>query len=377
MELSKIKDIILKEGYYEFSPKHKAILRLDVYERELKKILEKEITSAHKESFPFGVFRGNLFHYGLGKGIEEDYELYLQHIRHQQIHNLQKGVLLLPQQIKVEFSNDEIENQYNRCWELSKTMVITSFHFSSYKLIINYLLSKNCDLYLLATGKVITENESPSNVYLSISNDMLGYNSTITYIDAEKPTSLINLVNKLKDNESHRPKILLVFPDGNIGGTQEIKNSKNKIQFLGKEVLINKGVMFFAELLNLPVFKVVADSNEHDIKLKILESYMDIKGKDLDILTNELFHSFEATLTQSNIFKWECIMYLYNWLAYKPVEHRSKTPITSDLFENNRFTKLHIKNTHYLFDSKYYLSYAFDSSYLAIKDFVLDKKIAL
>jgi hypothetical protein len=371
-----IKDIIkeIKQaGFYEIDGL-KLIYSNSIYTEEYKKIEKSSIPVEHKKSFPFAVFRGNLYNFNLNSSLNDDYELYCRYIYNKRLVNLQLNTLFLSKEIELQYSSNHVREQFEKeLTKINKVLIINSFHYSSYKSILPCFLINNCDVFLLATPKVILENEHKTNLFSTICNNLFSTDSSACFINAEDYLSLIKLYEILSKKEFRRKPVLLIFPDGNIGADRKNDTNKNlfKVNFHGTKIHIRQGIFSFAKTLLAPVFNVLTESHKDFISMKI-HNYYDFTNKNIhpDEFTSMLFQNFEKFLCRKNIPKWECMMYLHSWMDTKAFN--KDIFVTEKTFDKERYTSFKIDNQQYIFDSKYLLSLEVDSD--NIKKCVLKNK---
>jgi hypothetical protein len=362
MDTEKILEEIINNGFYE-KDGLKFIYSLPIYYSEYEKIIRTPISKEHITSFPFAVFRGNLYNFNLQSSLKNDYKLYCKYLYNRRIVNLQLNTILLAQSIKFEYSTDFIKNQFEKeILNLDKTMIINSFHYASSKLILPYFLINNCDVYIIATPKIIKDNEEKTEIFTSIWNTKFNTESKAYFVNAEDYLSLIKLYEALTKRHFDRKTILLIFPDGNIGADRKNENNKNlyKIEFHGAKIHIRQGIYSLAKILQAPVFSVIGESYKEYVKMNV-NSFLDFASEHIqpDDFTAMLFRNFEKFIDRENMSKWECMIYLHSWLDKNEIIEDEIVDKKS--FDKERYTYIKIDEKKYIFDSKYYLSMEVDN----------------
>jgi hypothetical protein len=371
MELQNILEEILSNGYYE-KDDLKLIYNLDVYYKEYEKIVKGSIPSEYKQSFQFAVFRGNLYNFNLYSSLDNDYKLYCDYVYNKRLVNLQLSTILLAKNLIVQYSTNLIKNQFDKeMQDYQNMLIINSFHYSASKLIMLYFLINNCDVYLIATPKVIKENEEKTNMFSALCHKLYATESLAYFMNAEDHLSLVKLYDIFSVKDNKRKKILLAFPDGNIGANRKNDENKNlfKVEFHNVKVHIRQGIFSFAKFFQSPIFNVIAESNKNSVTMKI-NDYYDFKTQNIDPdeFTSVLFQNFETFLIRENLSRWECMMYLHSWIDKREINKNKY--VDKATFDINRYTYFKLDNQKYIFDSKYYLSLEVESD--NIKKMVLN-----
>jgi hypothetical protein len=363
MDIKDIINEIIEKGFYR-KDDLLFIYNKRIYLEKYRDIEKAQIQNEHKKSFPFAVFRGNLYNFHLGASLNDDYKLYCKYIYNKRLINLQLNSILLSKELLLDFSSSYIKHQFeSEMNDINKTLIINSFHYSAYKLILPYFLINNCDVHLIATPRVIKDNQEKTYLFSMICNELYKTSSSAFFINAEDYLSLIKLYEVLSKRNFNRKQILLIFPDGNIGSDRKNENNKNlfKINFHNANIHIRQGIFSFAKVLLAPVFNILAESNKEYISMHF-ETYFDFKNENIqpDEFTAMLFKSFEKFLILENIPKWECMMYLHTWID-KPEINKNRI-VNKNTFEEERYTYFEIDDKQYIFDSKYFLSLEVESN---------------
>lgn len=258
----------------------------------------------------FALFRANLINFGFSNGFEDDLIAFKEHIKHLKLYEIQQRVLHLNDFIAVDTSStiyDDFKTAiYNR-----ESVILVSYHYSNYKALFHYLLALNIDLFVVV-GKKQKQQFKDRILDLVCMYDLFnGYKSSVSFVEAEEKTSLIQ-VYRYFSSLGDRPKVLLVYVDGNIGQMgHQIKN--NSYHFRGVEVSMREGLDILLSVLRVPVYSVSVEDNCLGLQIKFLSKYTHKVGGLVKLLIAEL----EGIVSSKMFYKWECLMYLHHWIANK------------------------------------------------------------
>ena len=373
---------IINDGYYMMPGNRKAIYDLSIYYRDQQEIMEKDFPD-QSSNLSFAVFRATLYHWDLGKDLATDYHLYKQYLQNRELNELRSSTFILPEIMEIKSNNVTLLNKFTEdIASPQKPFIISSFHYSSYKTLVNYLVYKGFTIYLIASKAIIDQNKNNSYFYAKAMNDKLGRNSEVKYICAEDALSMIEIAEIVSDNNIDPKTVFLIFPDGNIGTKRNIDTKRfEPIRFLNKDLWVRKGIFMFAELFDIPIYNVIADSDLNlNIHIEILyhiESPILFKNNNKNIL--HLFYNvLENYLLSGNLHKWECWVYIHAWHEHLTPPAEDQVLVSLDTYEEKRFTLLVINQDEYIFDSKYYLSYPIKREGLtSLADTILKTNIIL
>lgn len=243
-------------------------------------------------------------------------------------------------------SETEIENS---------PKIYCSFHMSSYRLCMLYLLKRNIPLTLLASNDIIKKQGELIN---SISDRTSG---TITHhiIDANAPNSLIKMARELKNGNS-----LFVYVDGNTG----VENSRSKENLLDVEILesyikVRTGIAYLSKLSDVPIVPIIATRNgvqcpQIHIHKSICPSSNEEKQEFAERSIKELYSLLNDELKR-HPEQWEAWMYLHKFATKyqeKPLEIHFETSYRGNkwTFNNKRYLLWLHKSKHYLLDNTDY-----------------------
>ena len=253
--------------------------------------------------------------------------------------------------------------QVNNSYKLHQS-IFCSFHLGSYRLI-NLFLIKNKIAYTLVISKRLLKEQG--NDYLDFyikqcDRDVVGFE----VIDADSPTSTMNMVKHLKNGRS-----LLIYTDGNLGSGVDIKNSRNTclIDFMSQKIYARTGVAYLSYILNIPIIPVFSYlSTKNKDVLKFEKQIMpDLKSTKLEYckyVTSLIYGNAEA-LIRRYPDQWEGWLYLHKIAVIdKTIENKKRIFLnlknnknTNLIFNKLDFGLFQIGSTYYLFQKKGYKSY--------------------
>lgn len=263
---------------------------------------------------------------------------------------------------------DTLEN----CTIISETeidqspKIYCSFHMSSYRLCMLYLLTKNIPLMLLASNDIIKKQGD----FIHDSCDKISNSFTHQIIDANAPNSLIKMMREVKKGNS-----LFVYVDGNAG----VENLKTKEKLLDVPILdsyikVRTGIGFLSKLLNVPLVPIIATRDDGQYpKIHIHKHIAPLpnegKTEYVERSIKKVYSLLNHELKQYPE-QWEAWMYLYKFATKyqaKPLElnfENSHREIKWK-FNNRRFLLWLHKNKHYLLDNT-------DFSMIEISDSIVE-----
>ena len=286
------------------------ILSIDRYQEEVNNVLNKEYDDELLYSSKFALFRANLINFQLSSGQEKDFHSFCSHIRCLELYKVQQRVLFLSHFIQID-SGEEYYKQFKEKLLNKESIVLVSYHYSNYKALVHYLLTLSVELIILSGDKQKRELENEALDLLYVYNTIGECDSTLKFITAEDKTSLIQ-IHQLLNKQGSRPKVLLIYIDGNIGHSgHQIKN--NLYHFRNVEVSMREGLNMLLTLLRVPVFCAYVEDTGLELKICFIGSYI-FKDKDI---TTSLLKALETIVQPKTFIKWECLMYLHHWIANK------------------------------------------------------------
>lgn len=234
--------------------------------------------------------------------------------------------------------------------------IYCSFHLSSYRLSLLYLLTLKKPITLLASQKVIDSQKEIISKYSSLASG----NSPVKLINANSPHSLLSMAKDLKDGRS-----LFVFIDGNTGaGIATEETRLTSVRILESEILARSGVAHLSLITNTPIVPIITFRNEGEYpsikvfpKLLPSERYTD-RSIEADLLTRKIY-SIADHLLKKYPEQWEPWLYLYNFASK---DHSKSNNVKVFKFNKNRYLFWNNKNKSYLIDNVDYSVIELDSN---------------
>lgn len=233
----------------------------------------------------------------------------------------------------------------------------------SYRLI-NLFLIKYKIAYSLVISKRLLKEQG--NDYLDFYTKQCDSDEVrFEIIDADSPTSTINMVKHLKKGRS-----LLIYTDGNLGTGVDIENSRNTclINFLSQRIYARTGVAYLSYLLSVPIIPVFSyiNTQKKDV-LKFEEIIMpnpnSTRLEYCNYLTRLIYGNAEA-LIRKYPDQWEGWLYLHKIAVIDKIFENKcscfslkNTSNTNLIFNKLDFGLFQIGGTYYLFQKKGYKSY--------------------
>lgn len=357
-DTQKIADCLLKKGYYQNNNHYYGIYNIDIYKKELELIFSNSY-SEYGHSFSFAVFRASIYNWGLGSTLDDDFRRYIVFLQNRDMNELRNAAIFLPQHIKIKSKESSFIDKFEKHIEnYTSPFIINSFHYSSYGMILNYLLYHNFEVTCLASQKFIDKYEQRAEACSNVMNRLFCLDSKINFVCANDFDSLVQLGLSVSEFSSSRKKVILLFMDGNVGYHKEQSlDTLVNVNFLGKDIYVRKGIGFLAKILNLPIFNILVDSNEKEgIYIDIID-YADVLKYSVDDFIQCAYSQLEETLSNNNYFKWECWLYIHSWTKKNQQERENYAINKDDIANVDRFTYIRSGKDRYIFDSKYYLSH--------------------
>lgn len=248
--------------------------------------------------------------------------------------------------------------------EVYKTQptIFATFHMGSYRIIHNYLNSKNFREVLIVDTEVYeNQTEHYMDVYTSIQKER-GTTGELLVLNADEQSTFFKLKQLIKEGYS-----LVVYLDGNMGaGSRNVTENKNllPISFFGKEIYVRKGVGVLAKLLGAQIVPVISHIENEQIHLTFYPEYNVSSIDQVSGAISYCYRLLEKQLTQQPA-QWECWLYMNNWINYDKIieqmEYNSKIiPNKNGFhFNKNKYNLVHdeLDTSYFLFENSTYSAY--------------------
>ena len=219
--------------------------------------------------------------------------------------------------------------------ELSATpKIYCSFHLSSYRLCMLYLLTNNIPITLIASQNVIKEQGS----LIMQLHRMFSKNPPDSIIDANKPSSIFSMIGELRKGRS-----LFVYVDGNTGALDDRNANENllKIDILNSHIKVRTGISYLSKITGTPIVPIISTRDTDNFpKIELLapiypenneskRRYIERSIKELYLVLNKRLVKYAE--------QWEAWMYLYKFAEKKaPIEKVLKQMVEKGHFSFNK-----------------------------------------
>lgn len=262
----------------------------------------------------------------IAERVERILEKERNSIRHLMVSSCIKRFLpYLPESKHSEFLKSVLMNQL-QAWEDQKNVnvleecrvlgeehiqtapaIYTSFHLSSYRMSLKYLVAKGVPITLVASQDVLQEQEE------IISRICAQLQNPIEFVDANAPHSLLTMVRTLK-----RGRSLFIYIDGNTGADGMSNDNRNlfEIGLLNSTLLVRQGVPILSYLAKTPLIPVLCHRSEV-LEIQFYPSFFPSEGISREQYTVDallyLYHILEENLRESPE-SWEAWLYIYKFV---------------------------------------------------------------
>ncbi|WP_375558891.1 hypothetical protein ACE193_14255 [Bernardetia sp. OM2101] len=144
------------------------------------------------------------------------------------------------------------------------------FHTGAYSILPGLLATKSLDFGFLSNQTLTDRKEK---LYFELHHNYCKkhkINSTPEFINVEESKGIWKAIRMLKEGKS-----LIVYADGNTGSNYSKKESQNtvKIDFLGEDLQVRKGIAFLSYMCNAPIIPVVSSRELSTEELNLKRKY--------------------------------------------------------------------------------------------------------
>lgn len=230
--------------------------------------------------------------------------------------------------------------------------IYCSFHTSSYRLGMRYLLVNNIPITLVASKAVIQQQ---SNVIYEVSKSISQY-SPHRIIDANNPSSILTMRRELNEGRS-----LFVYLDGNAGVINDVKDNKNlqEVKVLASTIKARTGIAHLSKMSNVPIVPifVTRDKNSFptiELLSSIYPSSEESRSEHVERTIKKLYSELNIRL-ERNPEQWEAWLYLYKFATKKRGENIPHDTFIKNLDEyrgsHSRFLVWEDRNKLYIMDN--------------------------
>ncbi|MDU1904572.1 MAG: hypothetical protein E6772_07290 [Dysgonomonas sp.] len=257
---------------------------------------------------------------------------------------------------------------------INEPRIYCTFHMASYRMPIFKILEKGIDLAFVLASKTLEQQHESFTLAHEEMKKKLGLQNTLSFIDAESPSGVIQMVRALKEGKS-----LLFYIDGNtgVGGTKRNDDKMIHINFLGAKMLARKGIAYIASKCKVPIITTICQYiSDEDMKITY---YPPINMNSTDInessgkVTQSIYDNF-STILKKYPSQWEGWIFLPRFLDTQDFVQKDKDSqivIKKDkryAFNKNRFYRFNYIDTLYLLDKETFQTYPSTPDLLNILD---------
>ncbi|HVC37907.1 MAG TPA: hypothetical protein VNF46_05840 [Gammaproteobacteria bacterium] len=137
-----------------------------------------------------------------------------------------------------------------------KPVIFCTFHFGSYRLINQVIVSRGLNYILPVTSDIYASQKKRYEDGLKVLQAYFKSDSQLAVVNAEEPTAALTLARKTRAGWS-----LLAYIDGNTGvqGAGRRDAKMLRISLLDKPIFARKGIAFISHFLNVPIVPVICE----------------------------------------------------------------------------------------------------------------------
>ena len=135
----------------------------------------------------------------------------------------------------------------------AKPLIITTFHFGSYRMI-HHFLRKKAVSYVLLTAKSVYETDLERCKEFNDGNECK-HEHCMNVIDIEADNAIFQMLKSIKSGKS-----IVVYLDGNTGLNYLLQAGAGlmTIKLLGKDIEVRKDIAYVSHVADVPVLNVVS-----------------------------------------------------------------------------------------------------------------------
>lgn len=239
-----------------------------------------------------------------------------------------------------------------------KPYIFCAFHLGNYRLISRFLYEKNIKHTIILNILQKEEEDTFINTLKKINKS----ENICNYINIAHRYGILKVRSMIRENRS-----ILIFTDANLSTKEATNSTKEKIQFLNKEIEVMTGVAYLSKKFSLPIMPVITFNEENN--------YI-VFSKELDktISTNMIMQELWSFLEKHILkfpFQWEGWLFADKLGAKTIFPKRQKTSKNGLKFNNKEYYFINYPN------NKYQIYSIYTNSLLHIKEetYTLLKKI--
>lgn len=229
--------------------------------------------------------------------------------------------------------------------------IYCSFHMSSYRLCMLYLLTNNIPLTLLASQNVIKEQ---GELIMQLLRRFSSVPSN-SIINANNSSSIFSMIGELRKGRS-----LFVYIDGNTGASEKAWDNENllEVDILASQIKVRTGISFLSKIMGVPIVPIISTRDEGCFpKIELLPSIFpnqdETKNRYMERSIKALYSALNKKLIEYPD-QWEAWLYLYKF-ATKIIPKDNLPGNIEDKkifsFNRQRYSLWDNKNQSYLMDN--------------------------
>ena len=270
-----------------------------------------------------------------------------------------KGLTWIQQRYVIEsLRNTKISGDLEFLHNIADPKIYCTFHLGSYRMALFKLLEQGIDIAIIvATDTLKKQQESLFKAHQEM-KQKYGLNNTLSYIEAESSTGVIQMVRVLKEGKS-----LFFYIDGNtgVGGNKRNDSKVVSVNFLNESLFTRRGIGYIAHKCNIPII-IGLCNYVSDEKMNITYSSPIIPDVSQDVntssknITQSIYNIFTEALHQYPD-QWEGWISLINMLDTKKIYDQYKKNVPIDfsqiyIFDKTRFSFFKYRGTWCMFDKR-------------------------
>ena len=229
--------------------------------------------------------------------------------------------------------------------------IYCSFHMSSYRLCMLYLLKRNIPLTLLASNDIIKKQGGLINNICDRASSSIDHH----IIDANAPNSLIKMMRELRKGNS-----LFVYVDGNTG-VENLRSKENllDVKILDSYIKVRAGIAYLSKLSDVPIVPIIATKDEKQCpQIHIYKPISPFSNEEKQVYVERAIKKIYSLLNhelERQPELWEAWMYLHKFatkyqekpldLSYEDFYRQRQWK-----FNDERFLMWNYEQKHFILD---------------------------
>lgn len=227
--------------------------------------------------------------------------------------------------------------------------IYVSFHLSSYRLNMLYLLQNGLPITLVASKDVIKEQSSIiKRSYASVSSQ-----TTHNIIDANHPNSIKSMLRELRDGRS-----IFAFIDGNTGVDGMSTSNKHlmRVPLLESHIMVRTGLAHLSKIANVPIVPMITYRKQNEFPtICLFNSILANSNENTSnyvIRAIRVIYQYLDSALRSYADQYEPWLYMYKFADKISTNTGQKQFCDINYkFNDFRYNAFCHKNIHYLLDN--------------------------